>query len=67
MIASQVGHTDIVRLLLDEKSDVNASNTNGDTPLYLASKNGKIEIVKQLSNTKVAVNVIKRGFKKTRR
>jgi len=46
-----------VKLLLDNKADVNASRTNdGATPLYVAAQNGYTEVVKLLLDNKGYVN-----------
>ena len=55
-IASQKGHTDIVKLLLEAKADVNAADTDGVTSLYMASQNGHTDIVKLLLEAKANVN-----------
>lgn len=57
LMASQNGHTKIVKMLLEAKADVNAANkTNGVTPLFLASQQGHTEIVKMLIDAKADVN-----------
>lgn len=42
------GHLDLVRLLLEHKADVNATNLSGSTALHYASLNGQLEIVQEL-------------------
>lgn len=49
-------HYDIVKLLIDNKADVNITNEVEDTPLDLAIKVGDLEIVKLLINNKANVN-----------
>ena len=44
-IASQNGHLDVVRLLLQKGADKDKANNNGTTPLLFASLNGHLEIV----------------------
>jgi len=57
MIASQEGHVDIVRLLLETKANANAKKMdNGITSLFIASQKGHIEIVKLLLKAKADVN-----------
>ena len=49
MMASANGHTEVVKLLLDNGADVNVKNTDdGVTALFMASANGHTEIVKLL-------------------
>jgi len=56
-IAAQNGHTEVVKLLLAYKGDVNASkHTNGVTPLFIAAQNGRTVIVKLLLANKADVN-----------
>jgi len=47
-LASWNGHTEIVKLLLEAKADVNLQNTSGRTALIWASREGHTEIVKLL-------------------
>ncbi|KAJ7759528.1 ankyrin repeat-containing domain protein [Mycena metata] len=47
-VASQNGHLDVVKFLIEHGADVNAENENGYTSLYLASQNGHLDIVKFL-------------------
>ncbi|VDI09302.1 Hypothetical predicted protein [Mytilus galloprovincialis] len=46
--ASQNGHTDIVKLLLDMNPDVDLCDKSGCCPLQMASTNGHLEIVRML-------------------
>ena len=48
MLASQAGHVDAVRLLLEEEADPNAKDRFDATPLLMASLMGRIEVVKLL-------------------
>jgi ankyrin repeat protein len=43
--ASQNGHLDVVRLLIDAGVPVDIRNGAGKTPLALASSKGKLEVV----------------------
>lgn len=48
-LATNKGHTDIVKLLLDKGADPKPA-TDGPTPLELATKQGRTEIVDMLLN-----------------
>jgi len=48
MLASQIGHTGVIRELLAAKADVNAKAGNGATALMLASKYRHQDVVKLL-------------------
>jgi len=55
--ATEERHTEIVKLLLDEKADMNArAGNDGDTLLYNAAVGGQVEIVKLLLENKADVN-----------
>ena len=55
--AARKGHTEVVKVLLDNKADVNVSRTtDGVTPLYTAAQNGHIDVVKLLLDNKAEVN-----------
>ena len=59
LIASRNGHTEIVKLLLTAKADVNAAEKKqGITPLLIASKKGHTEIVKLLLTAGADVNTM---------
>jgi hypothetical protein len=47
-LAAQYGHTEIVRILLDEGDDVNTKDEHGDTALIYAANNGHLEVVELL-------------------
>ncbi len=57
ILASQKGHTDIVKFLLDKGADVNVKAGMGFTALTFASFNGHIDIVKILLSKGADVNV----------
>jgi ankyrin repeat protein len=44
-LAALAGHLDVVRVLIDNKADVNAKNKEGYTPLHLASEMDYTEVV----------------------
>jgi len=55
--AARKGHTEVIKVLLNNKADVNVSRpTDGVTPLYIAAQNGHTEVVKLLLANKVDVN-----------
>ena len=55
--SSQEGHSDVVKLLLVNKANVNqAKTTNGASPLYYASQKGHSDVVKLLLMNKANVN-----------
>ncbi len=54
--AAEHGYTDIIKLLLANKADVNAPVKNGDTALIRAVINGQLEAVKLLVENKADVN-----------
>lgn len=47
-IAAMQGHNEIVQMLIEAGSDVNARNKNGDTALTIAALNGNAAIIKML-------------------
>ena len=56
-IAARKGHAEVVKLLLEgNKADVNASDYDGVTPLYIAARKGYTEVVKLLLDNKADVN-----------
>ena len=48
IIASQYGHEEIVKLLLDNGANPNIQTKNGDTALHSAARMGRFEITKML-------------------
>jgi ankyrin repeat protein len=55
-IACKHGHTELIKLLLDDTSYVDVKNNYGETPLYVAFKHGHTQIVKLLIKNKADVN-----------
>lgn len=47
-IASQNGHADVVKLLMDNRAKIETPNKNGATPLFIASQEGHANVVKIL-------------------
>ena len=43
-LATENGHTDTVRILLDNRADPTVTDSNGDTPLNTAQRNGQSEV-----------------------
>ena len=52
MYASENGHTEVVKLLLDTGADVNAQNADGETALIIASRYGNKEIAELLKKNR---------------
>lgn len=52
MFAAIKGHSDIVKVLLDNGSDINAKNDDGKTALMLAAIKGHTNVVKQILHNK---------------
>ena len=57
-IAAQYGTPQIVQALLQEDADINATNQDGNTALYIAVKAGKSDIVSTLLRNKATINNI---------
>ena len=51
-LACAAGHGRIIKMLLRKGADVNAANSDGNTPLHLAAANGRKAIVKFLVSNK---------------
>ena len=47
-IASQEGHVDVVRVLVEHGADMNKARNDGATPLIVASRVGHLEVVRVL-------------------
>uniref|UniRef100_A0A8C3SL95 Uncharacterized protein n=1 Tax=Chelydra serpentina TaxID=8475 RepID=A0A8C3SL95_CHESE len=48
--AAQYGHTEVVKVLLEELTDPTMRNNKFETPLDLAALYGRLEVVKMLLN-----------------
>ena len=57
MMAAERGHAEIVKLLLDRGSDINAKNSDGVTSLMAAAEKGHTEVVRLLLDKGVDLNV----------
>ena len=57
-------YRNIVRLILiktdsvNHRADLNVVNSNGDTPLHLATKKAQTEVVEQLINAGAKVSIL---------
>ena len=56
LIASQEGHLEVVKLLIESGGSVNEADNRGATPLWIASGAGHLEIVKLLIKSGGSVN-----------
>ncbi len=50
------GRLEVIKLLLDNKADVNAKDSTGKTALHVAAASGNLEIVQFLIDNKADVN-----------
>ncbi|CAG2199669.1 unnamed protein product [Mytilus edulis] len=57
LLASQNGHCDIVKLLLEKNANVDQCNSAGESPLYKACQKGCIDIVKLLLERNLNVDL----------
>jgi ankyrin repeat protein len=55
-VASQFGHLDVVKWLLDHNADVHVHDDKGDTPLHLAAIEGHLEVARILLEHNAEVN-----------
>jgi ankyrin repeat protein len=47
-VASQTGHCDVVKCLIDCGADINLRDEGGQSPLFVASDEGHCDVVKCL-------------------
>ncbi|CAE7415636.1 ANKRD29, partial [Symbiodinium sp. KB8] len=47
-VASENGHIEVTRLLLEANADKDKANQDGATPLFIAAQNGHLEVVRLL-------------------
>lgn len=57
-IAAENGHTDIVKILVDLEANIDKSNESGLTPLFIAAKDGKAEMVMILLQAGATIEAI---------
>ena len=48
LVASDQGHVDVARLLIEAGADIDEAKYDGATPLFIASQRGHVEVVKAL-------------------
>jgi hypothetical protein len=63
-VASSVGHSDMLTLLIEHGADVNGRGTDGNTPLHEASRNARLEAGQLLLNQGADINA-RNVFKRT--
>ena len=56
-MASQNGHVEVVRVLIDAGALINQANTNGATPLLMASQDGHVDVVRLLIDAGATVKI----------
>jgi ankyrin repeat protein len=64
-VGSRPGQTEMVKLLLDHKAEVDAKTQTGQTPLHSAAKNGHKDVVELLLANQADVNTKDTGFGNT--
>ena len=57
MLAAYKGHTECVKILIDQKANLDLKDFRGETALMMASELGKTECVKILINQKANLNL----------
>ena len=61
-MASYNGHIKVVRFLIENKADVNLQNTDGYSPLHIASQHGHFAVVDLLIANNANVNLSNEGI-----
>ena len=59
--ASEKGHVDVVRMLLEQGADINKARDIGATPLYIASQKGHVDVVRMLLEQGADIHLSWRG------
>ncbi|XP_063404193.1 uncharacterized protein LOC134687664 [Mytilus trossulus] len=55
-ISSAYGYIEVVKMLINNKADINNCRDTGESPLYIACQNGHTEVVQMLINNKADIN-----------
>ncbi|OUM60802.1 hypothetical protein PIROE2DRAFT_13358 [Piromyces sp. E2] len=58
MVVKSINYENIVKLLIENRVDLNKANTDGDTSLIIVCENGNENIVKRLIEKKKAVLIL---------
>jgi ankyrin repeat protein len=56
-LATQQGHTEIIKLLLANKADINGKNDDGETPLHVAAREGQLAAAELLLKNKAGLEI----------
>ena len=56
-IASQEGHLEVVKILIEHGAEIEAIYKDGYTPLYIASQNGRLDVVEYLISQQANINM----------
>ena len=59
LIASERGHLEVARLLLDAKANIDKAKNDGTTPLLIAAENGHLEVARLLLDAKANIDKAK--------
>ena len=58
-LASHMGHSEIVKILIENRAEINVENSLNESPLILAIQNGHQEIVNELMANGATLNISK--------